>query len=77
MVVDTFQQGAETLIEAQKSFLDATTKSFAAVATGKHVSSTGEAVATAGARDAEELPESILVTVSGCIVVFEGAENER
>lgn len=27
-VVDTFQQGAKTLIEAQKSFLDATTKSF-------------------------------------------------
>ena len=34
MIVDTFQQGAETLIEAQKSFLDATTKSFAAVANG-------------------------------------------
>jgi len=30
-VVDTFQQGAETLFEAQKSFLDATTKSLAAV----------------------------------------------
>src|SRR3974390_555812 len=30
-VVDTFQQGAETLFEAQKSFLDATTKSMAAV----------------------------------------------
>ena len=28
-VVNTFQQGAETLIEAQKSFLVATTKSFA------------------------------------------------
>ncbi len=33
-VVDTFQRGADTLIEAQKSFLDATTKSFAAVANG-------------------------------------------
>jgi hypothetical protein len=33
-VVDTFQQGAETLIEAQKSFLDATTKSFAIAAKG-------------------------------------------
>jgi hypothetical protein len=30
-VLDTFQQGANTLFEAQKSFLDATTKSLAAV----------------------------------------------
>ncbi len=34
MIVDTFQQGADTLIEGQKSFLDATTKSFAAIANG-------------------------------------------
>ena len=34
LVVDTFQRGADTLIEAQKSFLDATTQSFAAAAKG-------------------------------------------
>jgi len=33
-VVATFQQGADTLIEAQKSFLDAATKSFSAAARG-------------------------------------------